>query len=60
MSRIPKLVSNRYMELLNWHLEQAGRATLTKSQFMYLLSILSRHQQRLLLRQFDSLEGITR
>lgn len=55
-----KLVSHRYMQLLNFHLREAGRATVTKNQFMYLLSILDRHQQRLLMRQFDSLEGITR
>ena len=56
----PKLVSDRYMQLLNYHLEQAGKARISKSSFMWTLSILNRHQQRLLLRQFDELEGIKR
>ncbi len=53
--RKPKLISDRYMRLLNLGLENEGRATVTKEQFMWLLSILDRHQQKMLRHQFDEL-----
>lgn len=50
----PKLVSDRYMKLLNHGLQSRdGRDIyISKKQFMSMLSILSRGQQKLLLEQF--------
>jgi len=49
-----KLVSNQYMRALNYHFERLGRAPMRKRTFMAMMRILTRNQQRDILRQFDN------
>jgi len=48
-----KLVSDRYMLMLNRSFEQLGRAPMRKRTFMAMMAILARRHQRAMVRQFD-------